>query len=747
MTEKQLHMVLEEFEHAPRFLILGNDFPILTQKVIEILNDRGCRILYKATKQSSIDYCIIFKKTKKTDKILPLLKPGGKALIVVDEQTEENRLPFPVFTIAATKSFSGETLARSLLQKLFAGSPLVSATPSSSTTQSKKNKRRSHKLFRLFMTILLLFFLISIPFVVFAGATLYTVYQLQTIRSFDVPLEAQQDHVTKAKTGLLIAQYTLPVIKPILAPFPPVLMTLFDASWGIVTNLTTISDEALGLERIVASGGKELFNDPSGYLSTHMPDITSKLTSIERYLENAEISYLTLTRYKQYPLVSRALPSLETIPALRRAVEKTKQALMIIPALLPSEGEKKYVLLLQNNFELRPTGGFIGSFAILTVTKGRIADITIHDVYEADGQLKGKVDPPVPIERYLHQPNWYLRDSNWNPDFAFSANQAEWFLQKELGKQFDGVFAIDLYFLQYLLRALGGVYVPDYQASVTADDFFLKLQADHQEEFFPGSSKKRDLITALVSALRITFTEGKLPPLPLLKALYQSLEEKHLLFYLHDTNVQNRIEQLGWGGRLVTPATQTTAANPYVHDYTMLVESNVGVNKVNYQIRRELFTTITLSEQLLTHTVLLYYKNESGKNDSLFSGRYANYLRILIPTDAQLSQAKDGDTVIPRDQITIDQLNDKQSVGMFIEVVPQEEKKITIMYTIPLPRTKEFTYQLMLQKQPGTDRDPFVFKLDSTIWNVRSSNVSSLPYLSDLKTDRLISVDFEQKIR
>ena len=67
--------------------------------------------------------------------------------------------------------------------------------------------------------------------------------------------------------------------------------------------------------------------------------------------------------------------------------------------------------------ELRPTGGFIGSYAIMTFDKGRLAEIVVNDVYTADGQLKGHVDPPEPIRKYLGEGGWFLRDSNWDPDF------------------------------------------------------------------------------------------------------------------------------------------------------------------------------------------------------------------------------------------------------------------------------------------------------------------------------------------
>jgi len=74
---------------------------------------------------------------------------------------------------------------------------------------------------------------------------------------------------------------------------------------------------------------------------------------------------------------------------------------------------------------------------------GHIFSINHHDVDSLDAQLKGGVVPPKGIASYLNEKNWFLRDSNWDPDFPTSAVRAEWFIDKEIGESFDGVFAIN----------------------------------------------------------------------------------------------------------------------------------------------------------------------------------------------------------------------------------------------------------------------------------------------------------------
>jgi hypothetical protein len=137
------------------------------------------------------------------------------------------------------------------------------------------------------------------------------------------------------------------------------------------------------------------------------------------------------------------------------------------PNLLGFEGKKKYLLLFQNNMELRPGGGFIGSYGLLDVEKGDMTKFQIYDVYDADGKLTDHIEPPYPLRRYLGASHWYLRDSNFAVDFPTSAAQASNFLQLETGERVDGVIAIDTDFLRNMLAVFASVYLPDYKETVT----------------------------------------------------------------------------------------------------------------------------------------------------------------------------------------------------------------------------------------------------------------------------------------
>ena len=178
-----------------------------------------------------------------------------------------------------------------------------------------------------------------------------------------------------------------------------------------------------------------------------------------------------------------------------RGERRGKIAIPILAKLLAEGEHKEYLVLLQNNMELRPTGGFLGSYARVSFTDGYLETIKVEDIYVPDGQLPGYVEPPAPIKQYLNSNGWLLRDSNWDPDFSQAAPIIEWFFEQGKEPEAEGVVAVNLFVAQDLMRAVGPVYLADYQETVTAENLFAKTQAHSEVGFFPGSTQKRDWLS------------------------------------------------------------------------------------------------------------------------------------------------------------------------------------------------------------------------------------------------------------
>lgn len=393
----------------------------------------------------------------------------------------------------------------------------------------------------------------------------------------------------------------------------------------------------------------------------------------------------------------------------KEIMEKTKNALKVIEVVktimpmaisLAGEGTShKYLILFQNNLELRPTGGFIGSYGILNIKSGRMESFTIHDVYEADGQLKAHVDPPLAIRNFLSQPNWFLRDSNFDPDFAVSSQQAEWFLEKETGEKVDGVIGMNLNLLKEVIKVLGGVYLPDYQENINADNLFIKTTVYAQKGFFPGSMAKADFLGSLSHAILFTLTDSDKVNWPkMLQTLEGSLEEKNLLFYFNDEGLQKIAEKNGWGGRMVD--INCTAANCFP-DYLSIIEANLGVNKANLYVKKEVSVRKKIDDDGTIETeVKMDYSNGSPEN--IFpSGDYKNYMRIYIPKGAAVNSLTVDDLAQNRFE-TRDYGKDKEEIGLWLEVPPQGKRNVTLNYILAdkLIQPKR-SYQFFYEKQPG----------------------------------------------
>ncbi len=438
------------------------------------------------------------------------------------------------------------------------------------------------------------------------------------------------------------------------------------------------------------------------------------------------------------------------------------------PDIFGFNGQKTYLVLFQNNMELRPGGGFIGSYAILTLDKGRILSFRIYDVYDADGQLKTHVEPPFPIRRFLPLVHWYLRDSNFNLDFSKGAVASAIFLNSETHQAVDGVIGVDLYFIKNLLLATGPIHVSDYKETVSASNFYQIIQAHAEKDFFPGSTQKKDFLRSFYNSLFAKLTTSKnLSYINLLNALTVSVYEKHILFAFNDPNIQAAFAINSWSSALLDERKKEKGA---INDFMGINEANLGANKVNYYITRSLSQEVLIAENgRVSEDLIITLKNTSQGNT------YKNYLRIVLPIGVSLTKitidgreqklvdAIDDPTLyekknfIPPPGLEIKKENQSQNsiFGFLININPQESKVIQISYNLTETLTlvkPEFSYSLKLFKQPGIDFYPYVLTLNypqsfKVVKNSKDIKVLSnkLTFSSRITRDMELKINFAAK--
>lgn len=395
-------------------------------------------------------------------------------------------------------------------------------------------------------------------------------------------------------------------------------------------------------------------------------------------------------------------------------------------SLINPTDQRKYLVLFQNNMELRPGGGFIGSYGILEFNKGKLVDFSIHDVYDADGQLKGHIEPPYAIRRYIPSVHLYLRDSNFDVDFTKSASSVANLFFLETGQKVEGVIGVDVSFVKDLIGVLGEINVPEYKEKINSQNFFYVTESHVEKNTFPSSTQKKDFLGALFSAIQNNLSQRKsIPYQEILRTFFRAIQEKHVLFAFSDNSVQNVFSANGWSSRLDDHRDKSQ-----FNDFLGISEANIGVNKANFFVGRSIKHEASIGDDgTVLSSSTLNLRNDSN---AWPGGDYKVYLRFIIPQGSLLTSiAIDGATQKITNAITdflvyekknfrppagleVEKYDEKgKTIYGFLVIVPSKKsKKIVFNYTLPrkIPvRSPLSVYSLRIFKQPGTENYPFDF--------------------------------------
>jgi len=442
-----------------------------------------------------------------------------------------------------------------------------------------------------------------------------------------------------------------------------------------------------------------------------------------------------------------------------------------IPTLVGMESPRTYLILFQNNTELRPGGGFIGSYGLLSLEKGKVQSFSIHDVYDADGQLKGHVEPPFPIRRYLPSVHLYLRDSNFDVDYPKNAYIAAILLQQELNQQVDGVIAVDLSFVRSIVESLGNVYVPEYQETVTANNMFLLTENHAEKNFFPGSTQKKDFLRSLFIAIQTKLANENSMGIGFLGHMLQAIQEKHVLFAFSDQSAQELFTANGFSSSLWDSRTEK---NNTINDFLGINEANLGINKVNYWIHREVSQQVAISDkgEIVGQSTVKFTNTSTGVWPG---GGYKNYLRFILPQGTILKNViingqEQVLTPAATDPIIYEASNFVIPAGLEVEHTVEDTKELYGMFlTIPAGGTLTisaiytysqkidttapvFQYSLELFKQPGTENYPYTlslvypssFRVFQKTQELSDEN-NTVSFTGILSSDRLLTASFAKR--
>jgi hypothetical protein len=340
----------------------------------------------------------------------------------------------------------------------------------------------------------------------------------------------------------------------------------------------------------------------------------------------------------------------------------------------------------------------------LSFEEGKLLSFDIKDVYEADGQLKGHVEPPEEIKKYLGEAGWFMRDSNWQPDFNLATKDILWFFEKETGRKVDGVIGINLAVAKSILNAVGEIYVPDFKEKVNKDNLFQQAEFYAETKFFPGSVQKASFLSGLGKQLFEEIRNLKSGKRwQLLLAMAESLEQNELQLMVNNKDSTTILNDLGWDGAMFEG--QCSGNNCYA-DYLYVVESNLGVNKANYFIYRGIEKKVELTANQISRELTINYEN-TAKTSAWPGGDYKNYLRIYLPAEVEVTEVELNNNgskqVVDLGNVKVTYKYGRKELGLLVGVPITKKVGVTVKYISVLKNEmgEKFSYLDYVQRQSG----------------------------------------------
>jgi hypothetical protein len=444
-------------------------------------------------------------------------------------------------------------------------------------------------------------------------------------------------------------------------------------------------------------------------LLPHLDLIDTKVTEINTLINQIDINRYPET-FRGIPLRSDFNQIVESLDQAKKIISDGKPILSKTSWLLGKDKTRNYLVIFQNDGELRPSGGFWTAYTTIKVNNGKITPGSSSNIYDLDDKISSTTPAPRLIKSYhINVPYLNLRDSNLSPDFP---TDAQIFLDgyyKAMGKKtvFDAVIALDTNVLVDIVKVLGkldtavGTFTTDPDPRCNGCPKII-----YDLEWIAGRPRnyieldRKGFLGPLMHALLANaMGSEKSKMAPLAQAFFNNIYQKHIMFYFTDPEVEKAAESANIAGHIV----QTDANTDYFH----LNDANFASAKSNIFITQKIKHEISSKDGQVEHKISITYTNPAkASNCNLEKGdlclnapTYRNLFRFYVPTGSQMIKMT-GSEVEP---LKYEELGKQVFEGFYGNKYPlyaMSNTKISIQYISPVKADKN--YVLYLQKQPGT---------------------------------------------
>lgn len=416
--------------------------------------------------------------------------------------------------------------------------------------------------------------------------------------------------------------------------------------------------------------------------------------------------------------------------------------------ILGHEHTQRYLLLFQNNAELRPSGGFIGSLAMIDIDRGNIKNIEIPGggSYDLRAGFAKNLAPPEPLQ--LVNQRWELQDANWFADFPASAEKVIWFYNKSGGPTVDGLIAFTPQLIEKLIGLVGPIDMTEkYKVMIDKNNFISFTQTEAEKKFNETRTSKQFIADLTPKVLSQALKGEGNNYLGILKILSESLQDKSFLFYFPKESLEEKIKNYGWAGEIKTAP----------GDYLAINHANIAGGKTDTVMKEAVNHLVEIDKQgVITDTLTITREHQGIKDDPFTGFKNIDYLRVYVPSGSELLYATgflepaegffqkvpddyeidedlakiQGEVIIDEPSRTrINQEFGKTVFGNWVQTEVGKTSVVTLKYQLPfrvplenLRRTKSWwdnfksslgiendsvSYSLLLQKQPGANYSQF----------------------------------------
>jgi hypothetical protein len=409
-----------------------------------------------------------------------------------------------------------------------------------------------------------------------------------------------------------------------------------------------------------------------------------------------------------------------------------------LPRLMGATGEgpKTYLLLVQNEDELRPTGGFITAAGTLLIQDGRVSRLTFLNSGDLDNWEKPYPVAPWQLSQYMNSRVLIFRDANWFTNYPTAALYAEYLYSYTNSHSVDGVIAFDQQMLMNVLGVTGPIEVEDVPYLIDADNvvaYMRQAKTPTAEDLASSEWTNKIFITKITRALIAKIFSGDVQLEQFSTMLFRSMDERHLLIQLDSPTMTSLLEKYHWDG----------AVRPGTDDFLMVVDSNVGFNKTNAVVESNISYDVDLTKPLSpTASLTVFHKNNAptitfckhwnkvkaeGEKDYPITDCYWNYLRVYMKEGTKLLDATpqfvpDNWMILKQEEqgrvdVLKEEIDGVQAFGTLQVLLGGQSLPVSFQFALPADILQaesgpdQMAYHLKVQKQPGTSAVPITIRV------------------------------------